>query len=437
MSKPEQAVRLAARGTIQWPSRTTDSTDGEATVATELTPVSEGIPVSATRPRGAARAASWLLWLSYLALAVVILALSGSHGGIQFGDLALTIAFFAWASVGALLTARLPSNAVGWTLAIVGVSALASRALGVYVEIAASVAPLPWMVLAGWIGSWSWAISLGAAVIILPFVFPEGRLPTGRLGRVMWLMLAIFALGPLAIAFTPGPVAGIPAMDNPFGIAPLRPFLDAALPLVLLLGAVPIVVSATVPVLRFRRAQADERHQLKWFAFSAAALVVALFLNLATDDALSAVVAVAIALVPLAIGVAILRYRLYDIDLIINRTLVWVPLTAMLGGLYAALVSLLQRVFVNMTGDRSDAAIVISTLVLAGTFTPARKVLDGIVDKRFRAAPSSSGPTDHARTAALADDPVLVDRMERIAERVAREVVRSERRAPRANRPQR
>jgi len=370
-------------------------------------------------------------------LAVVILALTGSHGGIQLGDLALTIPFFAWASVGALLAARLPSNAVGWTLAIVGVTALASRTLGVYVAIAASGPPLPGMVLAAWIGSWSWAISLGAAVIILPFVFPEGRLPTGRSRRVIVLMLAIFALGPLGIALTPGPLAGIPAVDNPFGITPFWPFFDAALPLALLLGAVPIVVSAAVPVMRFRRAEADERHQLKWFAFAAVGLVAGLFLNLATGDALIVVVAVAVALVPIAIGVAILRYHLYDIDLIINRTLVWVPLTASLGGLYAALVSLLQRVFVNLTGDRSDAAIVISTLVLAGTFTPARRVLDGIVDKRFRAASPSAGPTDDVRAAALVDNPVLVDRMERIAERVARDVVRSERRSSRANRPPR
>ncbi len=406
-------------------------------MATELAPVSGGITGSATGPRGAALVAGWLLWLSYVALAVAILGLSASHGGIQIGDLATTIAFFAWASIGALLAARLPSNAVGWTLAIVGVSALASRALGVYVEIAASGSPLPWTVLAGWIGSWSWAISLGAAVIILPLVFPEGRLPTGRLGRVMWLVLAIFALGPLGIAITPGPIAGMPATENPFGIAPLRPFLDAVLPLVLLLGAVPIVVSATVPVMRFRRAETDQRHQLKWFAFAAVALVVALFANLATDDALIAVVPVAIALVPLAIGVAILRYRLYDIDLIINRTLVWVPLTAMLGGLYAALVSLLQRVFVNLTGDRSDGAIIISTLVLAGLFTPARKVLDGIVDRRFRTSSPSAGPPDIVRTTALVDDPLLVDQMERIAERVARDIVRTERRASRANRPPR
>jgi hypothetical protein len=405
-------------------------------VATELAPVSEGISGSATRRRGAALVASWLLWLSYVVLAVAILALSASHGGIQVGDLAMTVAFFAWASVGALLAARLPSNAVGWTLAVVGVSALASRAFGVYAEIAASGTPLPWMVLAGWIGSWSWAISLGAALIILPVVFPEGRLPAGRLRGVMWLMVAIFALGPLAIAFTPGPLAGMPATDNPLGIAPLRPFFDAALPLVLLLGAVPIVVSAMVPVLRFRRAQAVEQHQLKWFAFAAVALVVALFANLATDDALVAVVAVAIALVPLAIGVAIRRYRLYDIDLIINRTLVWVPLTAMLGGLYAALVSLLQRVFVNVTGDRSDGAIIISTLVLAGLFTPARKVLDGILDRRFRTTSPSGPPPDEVRRAAV-DDPMLVDQMERIAERVARDVVRSERRASRANRPPR
>jgi hypothetical protein len=407
------------------------------TVATELAPVSEAIQAPAARRRTMARAAATLLWLSFLASAASIVVMLASHDGVPISDVASLAAFFVFATVGVVLAARLPGNAVGWILAIVGVTAAVHRALGVYVTIAATGEPLAGVALAAWLDSWSWAISFGPAVILLPLVFPSGHLPTGRERALLWIATAIFVLGPLAIAFTPGPFFSLPSVDNPFGIAPLGPLLRAVGAPLVLLSVIPIVACAAVPVLRFRRAEADERHQLKWFAFAVVALATSTLANAVVDDVLTVVVAICVALVPMAIGLAILRYRLYDIDVIINRTLVWVPLTALLGGLYAALVSLLQRVFVNVTGDRSDGAIIITTLVLAGLFTPARKVLDGIVDRRFRTTSPSGPPRDEVRTAALVDDPLLIDRMERIAERVARDVVRSERRASRANRPPR
>ena len=154
-------------------------------------------------------------------------------------------------------------------------------------------------------------------------------------------------------------------------------------------------------------------------------LVVALFVNIAFGDATYALLAISLALVPVAVGVAVLRYRLYGIDVIINRTLVWVPLTGILGGLYAGLVALLQRVFVNLTGDRSDAAVIITTLVLAGSFTPIRRVLDTVVDRRFRsptASPAAHGPA--LGRATILNDPEVVRRIESIAERVALEVKR-------------
>jgi hypothetical protein len=187
---------------------------------------------------------------------------------------------------------------------------------------------------------------------------------------------------------------------------------------------VPIVACSAIPVIRFRRAGPDERHQLKWFAFAAILLAVTLLANAFLGDAVAVPLAICVALVPAAIGIAVLRYRLYDIDFLINRTLVWVPLTALLGGLYASLVALLQRVFVNLTGDRSDAAIIITTLLLAGLFTPARRVLDTIVDTRFRVSPPATGPT---ATLLTLDDAALERRVEEIARRVATEVVRTDR----------
>ena len=180
-----------------------------------------------------------------------------------------------------------------------------------------------------------------------------------------------------------------------------------------------------MPLVRFRRAAPDERHQLKWFTLAAALLAVVLLANALIGDALAVPLAICVGLVPAAIGIAVLRYRLYDVDFLINRTLVWVPLTALLGGLYASLVALIQRIFVNVTGDRSDAAIIITTLVLAGLFTPARRILDTIVDTRFRVNPPAL-PRSSAAALAL-DDAALERRVEEIARRVATEVVRSDR----------
>ena len=189
---------------------------------------------------------------------------------------------------------------------------------------------------------------------------------------------------------------------------------------------VPIAICAAIPIARYRRAGTEERAQIKWFAFAAVLLAAVLIVNAFADNAIEVVQAICIALVPAAIGMAVLRYRLYDIDVLINRTLVWVSLTALLGGLYAASVALLQKIFVNLTGDRSDAAIIITTLILAGLFTPARRVLDTIVDTRFRLSPR---PVRAGAAPAGGLDKELTSRIETIAERVARDVLAEERRS--------
>src|SRR5206468_1100001 len=133
----------------------------------------------------------------------------------------------------------------------------------------------------------------------------------------------------------------VPSLNNPFGLEPLRPLAQAGQTVLVPAVALATFVCAAAPIARFRGASAEERQQLKCFAFAAGLLVVALFVNVAIDDATYLLLAASLALVPVAVGIAVLRYRLYGIDLIINRTLVWVPLTGILGGLYAGLVALL------------------------------------------------------------------------------------------------
>jgi hypothetical protein len=222
-------------------------------------------------------------------------------------------------------------------------------------------------------------------------------------------------------AFRPGPLA-IGGVDNPFGtpvLAGLTTFLasvgDALFPVAVAAGAASMVT-------RYRRATADGREQIKWFAFAAVIAAIGFGLTLLPSSGLRvvgwALGALGLTALPIAIAVAVLRYRLYDIDVVINRTLVWLGLIGVLGGTYAAVIALLQRLFVELTGNTSDAAVILTTLILAGLFTPIRKTLESAVDLRFKprrvqALADADRPVTHADLDdALAPLRVRLDRLE-------------------------
>jgi hypothetical protein len=397
-------------------------------VAGELDPATEGIAVPgerSSRPRWG----PWSLLAAYAVLAAGALALHVQRQRIGLEDLLDTAVFLIFVVVGGFIAARRPGNPIGWLLCVAGVASVFSRFVAEYVATAAAGTALPGAAIVAWLDLWVWTLGLGSGLILLPLLYPDGHLPSPRWRMVGWLAVIAFAVPTAAYAFAPGPFASLPSIANPFGLEPLGAALRAGQALLVPAVALSAIACAAAPISRFRSAPPEERQQLKWFAFAAGLLVIALLANIALGDATYILLVASLALVPIAIGVAILRYRLYEIDVIINMTLVWVPLTGILGGLYAGLVALLQRVFVNVTGDRSDAAIIITTLVLAGSFTPIRRVLDTIVDRRFR-----SPATAHSGQAAggpdqlsFLDDPEAVRRIEEIAERVAVRVNRSDR----------
>jgi len=399
----------------------------------ELAPGVEGIGAPSQSSTRLVRWGPWALLAAYGALAAGALELQAQRRGLGLEDLTDTAVFLIFVSVGAFIAARRPANPIGWLLCVVGVAAVLSRFTAEYVATAADGTVLPGAAFVAWLDLWVWALSLGPGLILLPLFFPDGHLPSPRWRTIGWLAVVAFALPTASYAFAPGPLASLPSLANPFGLEQLAGALQAGQMLLVPAVAVAAIACAAAPVSRFRQAPPEERQQLKWFAFAAGLLVVALLVNVALD-ATFVPLAISLALVPIAIGVAILRYRLYEIDVIINRTLVWVPLTGILGGLYAGLVALLQRVFVNLTGDRSDAAIVITTLVLAGAFTPVRRVLDSFVDRRFRSPTAAHPGQAHPGQAqpavgelSLLDDPAFVRRIEAIAERVALQVNRRDR----------
>ena len=337
---------------------------------------------------------------------------------------ALLVAFFAitigYVSVGALLAGRAGAGRIA-VLLLAGGSLFALVPFG-YLVGGGLIMDEPgstffaFLLLLGPV-----ALGPGYATILpgLAIAFPDGRLPSRRWRRPVGATVGIVGVGTLLQLVRPGPLVGGPSSGtrNPFGIeglpAALGDIADAA-NAVGILGITALGVVAVIA--RYRRGDATERQQQRWFlaAVSLAAVPLALSAMPGIGGPGMALVSTAgLLLVPIAVGIAVTRYRLYEIDHLISRTLVYVPLTALLAGLYAATLTLLQRLFESVIGDRSDAAIVISTLVLAAVFTPLRRWLEAIVERRFKPAPvgipadlmvgsAIEGPEWEARVAAIA-----------------------------------
>jgi hypothetical protein len=270
------------------------------------------------------------------------------------------------------------------------------------------------------------AVGPGLATVLpgLAIAFPDGHLPSPRWRWPVGIAVGVIAVGTFLTLIHPGPVAGGPEGQsrNPFGIEALPTALGDVAWIVVTAGVLGILaLGVAAVVVRQRRGTAVERQQQRWFlaAVSVAAVPLALSLLTGIGGATAGLVsAIGLMLVPISVGIAVARYRLYQIDHLINRTLVYVPLTALLAGLYAATVTLLQRVFQSVTGDRSDAAIIISTLILASVFTPVRKWLEGIVERRFK--PSGPAVAPIVSVATSADGPEWEARVAAVALRVVR-----------------
>jgi hypothetical protein len=336
----------------------------------------------------------------------------------------VVIAFFAvivgYSSVGALLAGRVGAGRIA-ALLLAGGALFALVPFGYAVGGALSIGE-PGSALFSAIfllGPVAFGPAFATTLPGVAIAFPDGHLPTPRWRWPVGISVGIIAAGTFLNIIRPGPVAGGPggSSRNPFGIEALPTALSDLAYVIVVAGILVITALSVVAVIvRYRRGNAVERQQQRWFlaAVSVAALPVAVStLPGIGGPAAALVAAIGLMLIPIAVGIAVTRYRLYEIDHLINRTLVYVPLTALLAGLYAATVALLQRVFQSVTGDKSDAAIIISTLILASVFTPLRKWLEGIVERRFKPAAgaipvastavmAAEGPDWEARVAAVA-----------------------------------
>jgi hypothetical protein len=354
---------------------------------------------------------AWALLAVWTASAVALLLLSVANGNFQRQPLAdtlgLLLAFAAFMVVGALIVAHRPGNAVGWVFSAIGLLAVTGALAEEYAGYAVLTRPgsLPGGVLAGWYAGWAWYPTVALVVVFTPLLFPDGRPPSPRWRPVAWLagagaaaFVALAAAQP-TIELDDGHV-----VDNPVGVAAVGDPEQGAVGLVLTSALGLLVVAAVASlVVRFRRSRGDERLQLKWFTYAGALLPLVLLGDLLPDAVNSVLFAVAISLLPVAAGIAILRYRLYDIDRLINRTLVYGLVTALLGGVYAGLVLLAGQLFGDL-GDRPPSwAVAGATLAVAALFQPARQRVQALVDRRFNRARYDAARTVDAFSARLRD----------------------------------
>ena len=299
-----------------------------------------------------------------------------------------------YAVIGALIVNTHRSHVIGWMFCGAALSFGFSSFAGQYAIQALVVAPgtLPFGQAMAWFGFWTDMPGIAVVALFLPLLFPDGRLPSSRWRPVAYFAAANVLVAVIVTMFAPDTYAdaGYPSIRNPFGLDQYAGIFATLALLLQPLLLVLVVVSGAALFYRVRRGGAEERQQIKWFVL-AGAVVLASFVaasRLAPELAGPAnlVAILGLSAIPAAVGIAILRYRLYEIDLIINRTIVYALLTAVLAGVYSAAVAFFQRLFLAMTGENSDLAIVMSLFVLATVFTPVKNTLQGAVDRRIRPA---------------------------------------------------
>jgi uncharacterized membrane protein YidH (DUF202 family) len=337
---------------------------------------------------------AWSIWAVSLALTATTITATVLHplparlvnfSGSGLNGAVSIVFVGAFATVGALLAWKRPANPIGWLLSAIGLES----AVAVF---SVFLAHFPrTLTLATWMG-FLYLLGFGLCAVVV-LLFPTGKLPSGRWRPVAWAAWAGLAGWALGCAFAPTIITVSPAMRNPVGATGPAGHIFKALAGS---GALLIIAAGLAAVLslvfRYRRAQAGERAQLRWLVYAGALIVAAVVASMligsimgpgdASTNLQNALSSGAVALVPVAIGVAVLRYRLYDIDRIISRTLAYAIVTGLLVGVYAGLVLLATEVL----RFRTPVAVAAATLAAAALFTPVRRWVQSRVDRRFNRA---------------------------------------------------
>jgi hypothetical protein len=386
------------------------------------------------------RVASWLAWslaglclimavativLSFLAQSAYSTGNWDAESGV--GDSLIFVSFLAFPVVGALLASKRSRNPIGWICLISGLFwmlIIVSEAYSTYGLTVPDSVPFP-VTINALLYAWLWVPTVGLIGIYLILLFPDGKLPSRRWRPFAWFAGLVIVLESVIVFLTPGTLDGLGGARNPFGLDgyPLLEVLGWGFLLMLPLC---MLASASSLVLRFRRSGGEERQQIKWIAFAASFMGSVYLLimsaglinwlisapgvvsDLGTQTLWGAlledVMLLSFAAIPVAIGFAVLRHRLYDIDVIINRTLVYGSLTLTLVALYFGSIVVSQRVFVVLTGQGSTLAVVASTLLIAALFNPLRRRIQSFIDRRFYRRKYDARKTLEAFSSKLRDE---------------------------------
>jgi len=375
---------------------------------------------------GRASRIAWTLWGLALVLAFV---------GVLFGVLAFSaplpegreplLASIAvqdavvvlYGVLGGLIVSRHGRNVIGWIFCFVAISLGILTFASGYADYAlyARDGTLPGAVLAAWVVNWLFVPAVYISMCYLFFLFPDGRLASPRWRPVIWAVSIVAAVATLSSALEPGRLFTFPTVENPFGLG--EPFGRVAVVAndITDLAAMPaFLVSLASMVARLRGARGRERLQLKWITYAAmltATSFAASFLAGALPESWRVISdlfflagVVGFAGIPVAATAAILRHRLYDIDVLINRTLVYGLLTLSLGVVYVGGIVLTQGFFRALTGQETRLAVVASTLAMAALFGPLRRRVQAFIDRRFYRRKYDAAKTLEAFSVRLRDE---------------------------------
>ena len=363
---------------------------------------------------------AWCLWAASLVLTVLgllFLVTSRSRTGAPVYDywLVNTVIAIGFSTVGAVITPRLPrQNPVGWLFCTIGLVGGVRLFVAEYaiVTLLAEPGSLPSTLPGGealaWISSWVWVLHVGLFVF-LALLFPDGRPPSSRWRPLVWGIGVVIVAGTVSVALWPETARGFDLINHPLGTEVATDVINPVETIVYVLG----LIAAASLLVRLRGSKGIERQQVKWFTYAVAVLATSATLAYVVSESTgvvwldrisSVLVIVSVVGLPGAVGIAILRYHLYNIDLIINRTLVYGPLTAVLAGLYLGSILVLQLLFRALTGEESQLVVVASTLAIAALFNPLRRRIQGLIDRSFYRRKYDAVKTLEAFAAKLRDE---------------------------------
>jgi hypothetical protein len=336
------------------------------------------------------RAASWLAWALWavtftLVAGGLILGLANRQGAPLYEFwVVVSLMSPTCATLGALIVSRRPGNVIGWIFCISSVAGGIQMLSGQYatVTLFSETSSLPGGAVAAWLSTLM-QILFVSSIFFLVLLFPTGRLLSPRWRVVAWTGGLVLATWVISRALHPGPLEDFPSAENPFSVEAAT-VLDTLGGVGSWIGPACFVAAIVSLTLRLYRSRGEERLQLKWFVYAATLGFLAIVLG-GEGPFGTLVWTLAFLSLPVSAAIAVLKYRLYDIDLVINRTLVYASLTAILVGVYFGGVAATQAIFRALTGqqEQPQLAIVVSTLVIAALFNPLRHRIQSFIDRRF------------------------------------------------------